>query len=188
MLNNSFFGDHFTIQACFNPDVKHAWLLRQQNARMSLGERIKARRGKMPVAELAAAAGVSAQAVYAWESGDTKGLKPENLVVVAKKIRTTEEWLATGAGHEDRLPDDAEKLARDWCLLDAEYKGKVRGMVSDYMRMLRIAPMFSRRAPDGLVAKHIKAAPDTPSKLQTASRKSSASGSALQPQPRGRLK
>lgn len=71
--------------------------------------RIKGRRERRgdSVAELAKYCGVSPQAVYQWENGDTKGLKPENLVAVAEKLHTYEKWLATGSGPEDR------PLARD---------------------------------------------------------------------------
>lgn len=52
----------------------------------------------MPVAEAASRLGVSPSAIYQWESGDTKGLKPENLVNVAALYETTERYIATGKG------------------------------------------------------------------------------------------
>lgn len=71
---------------------------------MNIGERIKSRRTDLSLAVLDVAkhVGVTVQSVYQWESGDTKGLRPANLVAVAECLKTTEKWLATGKGPKDR--------------------------------------------------------------------------------------
>lgn len=67
-----------------------------------IGQRIKRtrQRKKVTVAAIAAAAGVKRQAVYAWESGDSKSLKGGNLVAVAKVLDVSVEWLDSGKGPE----------------------------------------------------------------------------------------
>lgn len=87
------------------PVVKHAVAAACDALEMSIGQRIKDRRLELNiiVADLAKAASVTVQAVYQWESGDTKGLKPENLVAVAECLKTTEKWLATGRGQRDKV-------------------------------------------------------------------------------------
>ena len=71
---------------------------------MTLGERIKRRaEGLQPPItpqQIAAACGIKDKAVYQWYSGSTKGLKPENLVRVAKLLNTTVEWLVFEEGPE----------------------------------------------------------------------------------------
>jgi transcriptional regulator with XRE-family HTH domain len=72
---------------------------------MTLGERIRQLRvlarpirpEGYSIAELAAAVGVTVQSVYQWEKGETKGLKPDNLVAVAEFLGVTVEYLVTGA-------------------------------------------------------------------------------------------
>ena len=71
---------------------------------MNIGDRIKTRRIELGLTVVCVAkyVGVTVQSVYQWESGDTKGLKPTNLVSVAECLRTTEKWLATGKPPKDR--------------------------------------------------------------------------------------
>lgn len=71
---------------------------------MSLSERLKQRRAEvgLSVKEVAAACDVTPNAVYAWETGDTKGLKPPNLVYAAEALKTYEKWLAIGTGPKVR--------------------------------------------------------------------------------------
>lgn len=69
-------------------------------AHMPMGDRIKeAREGaNLSVKALAAKVKVSRSAVYQWESGDTKGLKPENLFAVADATGYSAKWIGTGHG------------------------------------------------------------------------------------------
>lgn len=63
--------------------------------------------------QLAIAVGVSPAAVTQWEQGDTKGLKPENLVAVAHALGVLTDWLATGRGpmHDPLTPEVREVVA-----------------------------------------------------------------------------
>lgn len=71
---------------------------------MTISTRLKQRREELglDVADVRKACKVSKSAVYAWESGDTKGLKPANLVCVAEVLKTYEKWLAIGEGPKAR--------------------------------------------------------------------------------------
>lgn len=69
----------------------------------TIGDRIKQARTaneKMTQAELAKLCGVSRSAVTQWESGQSKTLKPENLLCVADKTGFSIRWLITGKGEE----------------------------------------------------------------------------------------
>jgi transcriptional regulator with XRE-family HTH domain len=74
-------------------------------AGMPTGNRIKeAREGAgLTVAGLAKKVGVSRSAVYQWESGDTKGLRPENLFAVADATGYAAKWIGTGQGTKREL-------------------------------------------------------------------------------------
>lgn len=75
----------------------------------TIGERIKAARIKARLSKrgLAKACSISDASVSDWESGKSKGLKPENLYSAARALGVTMEWLATGAGPM-RDPDAVE--------------------------------------------------------------------------------
>ncbi|WP_022949550.1 XRE family transcriptional regulator [Methylohalobius crimeensis] len=66
----------------------------------TIGERIKQARAAKGISQqaLGNAVGVSRAAVSQWESGDSKGLKPENLLAVSKTLGVTVEWLVHGHG------------------------------------------------------------------------------------------
>jgi transcriptional regulator with XRE-family HTH domain len=111
MFENLRFAEHGpNCKHTLTPSVKHTLPSVRNNRRMTtLGERINKRRQELdvPVSRIAAACEITPQSVYQWESGDTKGLKPENLVIVAELLHTTERWLVTGRGQKDR------RIARD---------------------------------------------------------------------------
>jgi transcriptional regulator with XRE-family HTH domain len=67
-------------------------------AAATLGDRITSRllETGLSAAELARFVGVTSEAVSQWESGETEGLKPENLVQTAEFLATTERWLTFG--------------------------------------------------------------------------------------------
>ncbi|WP_166805055.1 helix-turn-helix domain-containing protein [Nitrosococcus wardiae] len=85
----------------------------------SISERIKIarRKAKLTQQDLATYVGVSRAAVAQWESGETKGLKPENLIFTAEKLNVSVKWLAIGKGPmygeaPADFPDHALQLAR----------------------------------------------------------------------------
>lgn len=85
--------------------VKHSLRSAVDNSdAMNIGDRIKTRRTELGLTVVCVAkyVGVTVQSVYQWESGDTKGLKPANLVAVAECLKTTEKWLATGKEPKSR--------------------------------------------------------------------------------------
>ena len=82
---------------------------------LTIGERITYDRTLLGWSkkELATAAGVSPSAVTLWEQGDTKGLKPDNLVAAARALEVTTDWLAVGKGpmkDEKPTPEEQEVL------------------------------------------------------------------------------
>lgn len=65
---------------------------------------------RLSQAELARRVGLTRGAVWAWESGETKGLTPDNLVRAADALDVEIRWLATGSGPRERQalsPDEA---------------------------------------------------------------------------------
>jgi transcriptional regulator with XRE-family HTH domain len=84
----------------------------------SIGDRIKIARKKAGLTQqkLAERVRVSRAAVAQWESGETKGLKPENLVLAAEKLAISIKWLAIGEGSMNSspsdIPDQVLRLAR----------------------------------------------------------------------------
>jgi transcriptional regulator with XRE-family HTH domain len=71
----------------------------------TLGSRIKWVREREGISQqmLADAVGVSRAAVSQWENGQTKGLRPENLIAVAEQLNSGIRWLVLG---DDRPPPD----------------------------------------------------------------------------------
>ena len=61
-------------------------------------ERVAAGRDQVKKAHLAKACGVAPAAVTQWISGQTKGMKPENLFAAADFLGIEPRWLATGEG------------------------------------------------------------------------------------------
>jgi transcriptional regulator with XRE-family HTH domain len=104
---------------------------------MSMGKRIQARLEELEpkgitVAVLAQACGVTPSAVYQWISGDTKGLKPENLVKTADLLRVHIRWLVYERGPKERAirdkdlePDEDALMAAYRALDDTQKKAMV---------------------------------------------------------------
>lgn len=65
---------------------------------MSIGERIRNARTDtgLSMAELGRRVGVSRASVHQWETGQSTGIKPPNLLALAKALGTSMEWLAGG--------------------------------------------------------------------------------------------
>ncbi|HAS86483.1 MAG TPA: helix-turn-helix domain-containing protein [Candidatus Competibacteraceae bacterium] len=71
---------------------------------LTLAERItyaRERKGWQKI-DLARAVGVSSASVTQWEQGQTKGLKPENLVAVARALEVSTDWLGAKKGPMER--------------------------------------------------------------------------------------
>lgn len=85
---------------------------------MYIGERLRMLRAERSQSEVARAVGVTREAVSQWESGMTKGLKPENLLAVADYFGVEIRWLVTGVGQKrkeasSRGPPLAEAASGD---------------------------------------------------------------------------
>lgn len=119
--------------------VKRALLVTGDDGSMSAGSRIQDTRKKfkVPVTAIAKAAGVTKQAVYQWESGDTKSLKGDNLLAVARVLGVDANWLSTGRGPMIadsggvlmELGSDAAEIARAYMKLSPALKASVRTLV-----------------------------------------------------------
>lgn len=123
----------------------------------TMGERIRRCRKalKLTQEQLGEAAGVSGAAVAQWENGDTKSLRPENLFKIARALKKSAEWLATGDGTElpreqlyealSELPDDNPQQALDFIqyridraegLMAADKMAHYHAMIEDFKRDL----------------------------------------------------
>jgi transcriptional regulator with XRE-family HTH domain len=112
---------------------------------MTISKRLKERREELgeDVAALAKYCGVTPSAVYAWESGDTKGLKPANLVCAAEFLKTYEKWLATGEGPQvralrsDELSEEESTLLFDLRDLTDDQKTGMKITISELAKLSR---------------------------------------------------
>lgn len=93
---------------------------------MHIGERIEQRAKALGITaqEIAAKCGISDKAVYQWFNGSTTNIRPENLVTVAKLLKTTERWLVLEEGDPDApvagLPPGARAALDAWEALPSE--------------------------------------------------------------------
>lgn len=103
--------------------------------------------------------GVSRAAVAQWESGDTKGLRPDNLVAAADALRVSIRWLATGDTADDGpmfleareesptgLAPDAVEIARKWQDLPSETREMIRQFIYVQSLLASINPALTTRA------------------------------------------
>ena len=77
--------------------------MRNAYSSLGMGTRIRQEREALGLtqSEVGAAAGVTKGAVSAWENGNTKNLRVENLFAVADKLKVRARWLALGTGLRD---------------------------------------------------------------------------------------
>lgn len=109
---------------------------------MTLGRRIRQRLDEqdLKVSELARACGVTPGAVYQWINGDTKGLKPENLVCASEFLNTPIRWLVLERGNKERatnyasLPSDQAELLRYYVRLTS---GEQRAIMATVQGLAR---------------------------------------------------
>ncbi len=110
----------------------------------NIGTRIREEREKQKKSarSLASVVGVSPAAVAMWENGQTKNLRPENLLAVADELGVTIRWLITGRGqktapinaaaeepgHYNRinLSADGIEVCQQWEKLPREAREQVR--------------------------------------------------------------
>lgn len=147
------------IKADLVPEGKSALLVAGEDDSMSAGSRIHDTRKKfrVPVAAIAQAAGVSKQAVYEWESGDTKSLKGDNLLAVARVLGVDANWLSTGRGPMvgdsrggvTEIAGDAAEVARAYMKLSPALKGSVRTMIFTMASAHTVAKWLMIEPPKG---------------------------------------
>jgi transcriptional regulator with XRE-family HTH domain len=82
---------------------------------LTLQSRIKERMKALGItnAQLAAACKVKPPTSFNWGSGKTKSIKGEPLLLAAKTLGVTPEWLATGKGPMDRLNKSSQHLVEE---------------------------------------------------------------------------
>ena len=127
----------------------------------TMAERIKQARTRAGFSpqKLGEKVGVSRAAVAQWESGDTKGLRPDNLVAAADALRVSIRWLATGVTGEDgpmyieardesphTLPPAALEIARKWLELPSETREMIRQFIYVQSLLASINPTLTTRA------------------------------------------
>ncbi len=129
----------------------------------NIGLRIRAERTRQnkSARTLAAAVRVSPAAVAMWESGQTKNLRPENLLAVADELYLSMRWLITGRGSKTpgvpgvaeeaadyRVADltpDAREIGRQWEKLSREAREQVRQHI--YLLTVLAAAGLSKQLP-----------------------------------------
>lgn len=124
---------------------------------MLIGKEIKRRRKelKISVADLAQSVGVSPAAIYQWEAGDTKNIRPDNLLAAARALKTTMEALMTGENTSGLSPE-AEALAREWLDLTPELREVVRANLNDCKAILKKFPQLRTQADSERVKQFLK--------------------------------
>jgi transcriptional regulator with XRE-family HTH domain len=137
VLKKLFFRNHDRLKHACDSTVKHACGLVRDNLKMTIGDRIKERMGELEikVPALASACAVSPQAVYQWLKGDSKGLRPENLVAAAEKLATTEKWLATGKGAKVRYMEPVTTEERDLLVQFRKLKPSFRAVLHTFINL-----------------------------------------------------
>lgn len=103
--------------------------------------------------ELAKAAGVGQSSVSEVETGESRSPRGTNLVELARILRVSPHWLATGKGQMDAMDEplstDAIKVAKDWMRLAPEVQRTVAAMIRE---MVRTSAAEQQAAPDEKVA------------------------------------
>lgn len=88
--------------------------------------------------ELAKASGVKQATISELETGESRSPWGTNLVALAIALKVGTEWLANGKGpmdgKADPLPQDAEKVARDWMKLAPEVRKSVATMIREMVK------------------------------------------------------
>lgn len=126
----------------------------------TMAERIKQARTRAELShqKLAEKVGVSRAAVAQWESGDTKGLRPDNLVAAADALGVSIRWLATGEprdrpaiveAREESAPwntgltPEATEIARKW----SELPSGTRELIRQFIYVQSLLASITTRVP-----------------------------------------
>ena len=98
------------------------------------------------VQEIADIIGVSAAAIYQWQSDATKNIRPENLFPFARAVNVNAEWIATGEG--PKKPGDIEARGQDYTLsgmlkpLSPVARIQVRAFLETQLKLAEEYPEF----------------------------------------------
>lgn len=118
--------------------VKHAASFSGDIPEMPIRERLEKRMAEknLNAPALGKLVGVSQSAVYQWLTGDSKGLRPANLLAVCKILDVNEEWLVNNSGPKERskrrsLTDDESELLADYAFLDKNQKEAIKVTVKN---------------------------------------------------------
>jgi transcriptional regulator with XRE-family HTH domain len=122
----------------------------------TIGERIKDVRSSKQMSQqmLADSVGVKRATVSQWEIGDTKNLRPTNLLAVADALHLSMRWLITGRGEKNdtslhaaeepaqynRLSVEAIELCHQWEKLPKEAREQARQFVYMLIIMASLEP------------------------------------------------
>lgn len=102
---------------------------------------------------LAKSSGVKQATISELETGESRSPWGTNLVALAQSLKVSPEWLASGKGpmdgKADPLPQDAERVARNWMRLAPEVRRSVATMISE---MVKTSAAEKNHTPDERVA------------------------------------
>lgn len=117
----------------------------------TLGGRVKKLRGKLTQKELAALVpGMSASAISQLESGMSKGVKPENLIDLAKALGMTAEELVRGKDVKPRQRQPASILPAD--MIELNVGGRIVKIEDDRHQLLDLYDGLSKDRKQMVVA------------------------------------
>lgn len=100
---------------------------------MEPGDRVKARRGELGLSQrkLGERCGISGSAIAQWESGQTK-LSSESLMLVAKALETTPEWIMSGESKQSTAAADrkfVQMVNENLSFLDEEERADIEALI-----------------------------------------------------------
>lgn len=102
--------------------------------------------------QLAKKSGFSQAAISELETGENRSPWGTNLVRLAQSLQVNPEWLATGKGDMDGseppLPQEAQRVARDWLRLAPEVRRSVASMIRE---MVKTSEADKSHVPDARV-------------------------------------
>lgn len=152
MIEHKLFREHVRFKHSSAAYVKHTYRQARNNAGMSnkeVPETLRARivwlaekRG-VGIQALADACDITDKAVYQWRSHDG-GLRPQNLVSVAKLLNTTVEWLVLREGpmerpvYQEELTGDRKAVLEIFDSLPAEYGPAMLKVMREFAHQMKL--------------------------------------------------